>query len=79
MGHKVNATSFRIKKNWDSSYFLNNSLKLKNYIFKSLNNNEIPFFFFKFTGKCIKTFFFDFFLYETLSIWIWTKILDRPF
>jgi hypothetical protein len=37
MGHKVNATSFRIKKNWDSSYFLNNSLKLKNYIFEDIS------------------------------------------
>ena len=37
MGHKVNAISFRIRKCWDSFYFLNNSLKLNNYLIQDLN------------------------------------------
>lgn len=36
MGHKVNAISFRLRKYWDSLYFINNSKILKNNILQDL-------------------------------------------
>jgi hypothetical protein len=36
MGHKVNAVSFRLRKNWDSLYYINNSISLQNSIIQDL-------------------------------------------
>lgn len=40
MGHKVNAFSFRIRKNWDSLYFFKNKNILNNFIIQDIRLRE---------------------------------------
>ena len=40
MGHKVNALSFRIRKNWDSFYFFKNKNILNNFIIQDIQLRE---------------------------------------
>jgi hypothetical protein len=40
MGHKVNAFSFRIRKNWDSLYFFKNKNILNNFIIQDIQLRE---------------------------------------